>query len=80
MALRVDITRNALADIEDIYAWIEQGQSEERANEWFQSLSTAVDSLEEFPGRCPFAPEGQAFSLEIRQLLFSKRQNQYRHY
>lgn len=77
MAYRVDISRPALADAENSYLRIKE-ESPVKAVEWYRGLLEAVYSLENFPNRCPIAPEARAFVIEIRQLLYGKRRQQYR--
>lgn len=77
MAYRVDISQPATADAENALLWIRTG-SPEKAVVWFQGLLEAVFSLEQFPERCSLAPESRAFLVEVRQLLYGKRRQQYR--
>lgn len=78
MAYRVRISRSAKADADDAYGWMEKQYSEAQAIRWFNGLADAVDSLAEFPSRCPLAPESEEIGLEIRQLLYGKRSATYR--
>jgi plasmid stabilization system protein ParE len=77
MAYRVDISLPALSDAENAYLRIKE-ESPEKAVQWYKGLLEAVYSLENFPNRCPIAPEARAFVIEIRQLLYGKRKRQYR--
>lgn len=77
MTYRVEMSRPALKDAENAYLWI-KGESAERANEWFRGLVEAVNSLKNFPNRCPIAPENRSFVIEIRQLLYGKNKNRFR--
>ena len=43
------------------------------ANDWYNDLQEAIDSLKTFPRRCPIAPEASFFDLEVRQLITGKR-------
>ncbi len=71
------MSRPALLDAENTYLWLKI-ESEERANEWFKGLVEKVNSLKNFPNRCPIAPESRSFLIEIRQLLYGKGRHQYR--
>jgi plasmid stabilization system protein ParE len=71
MVFRVDISPSALNDAEAAYLWL-QKDSPSYADEWFNGLLSAIDSLEAFPNRCPLAPESKDLGLEIRQLLHQK--------
>lgn len=77
MAYRVDISLPALSDAENAYLRIKE-ESPEKAVDWYKGLLEAIYSLENFPNRCPIAPEAGAFVIEIRQLLYGKRKRQYR--
>lgn len=35
-------------------------------------MTAAIESLENFPFRCPLAPESDRFGAEIRHLIFGK--------
>jgi plasmid stabilization system protein ParE len=78
MAYRVKISRSAKADAEDAYEWKKEQYSEAHASRWFNGLVDAVNSLAEFPGRCPLAPESEELGIELRQLLYGKRSAAYR--
>jgi plasmid stabilization system protein ParE len=77
MTYRVDISPSALKDAEEVYLWMRE-QSPSRANAWFVGLIDAIFSLENFPARCPLAPESENIGKEIRQLLYGKRGQIYR--
>jgi plasmid stabilization system protein ParE len=73
----VEIAPSAINDIEAAYLWIHR-RAPAAAVAWFNGLDGAVASLEENPRRCPLASEADAFSEEIRQLLYGKRRHMYR--
>lgn len=77
MTYRVDLSRPALVDAENIYLWIKE-QSIDKANDWFNGLVHATNSLSEFPNRCPIAPESRTFVIEVRQLLYGSGKGQCR--
>ena len=77
MTYRIDISRLAFLDAENVYVWIKT-ESEERANQWFKGLVQTINTLKEFPNRCPIAPESRSFLIEIRQLLYGKGKHQHR--
>jgi plasmid stabilization system protein ParE len=77
MTYRIDISRPALLDAENVYLWM-KNESEERANQWFKGLVQTVNTLKEFPNRCSIASESRSFLIEIRQLLYGKGKQQYR--
>ncbi|MBV9387244.1 MAG: type II toxin-antitoxin system RelE/ParE family toxin [Chroococcidiopsidaceae cyanobacterium CP_BM_ER_R8_30] len=71
MAFQVDISPSALNDAEAAFLWIRK-ESPSYAEEWFNGLLEAINSLENFPNRCPLAPESEELGIEIRQLLYRK--------
>lgn len=77
MKYNVIIQPPALDDIEVAHQYIYQ-RAPSRANNWLNKLFEAIESLEEFPGRCPRAPESAEVGQEIRQLLYGKRGGIYR--
>ena len=77
MAHQVRITARALADIDEALTWLSQ-QSSQAAARWHASLLEKVQTLEEYPERCPLAAEAEVLRVELRQLLFGKRRRVYR--
>ena len=74
MAYRVELSPTAFADIEAILLGIRQYQSLEKANQWFAGCYEAILSLEQFPERCPRAPEDDYIKKTIRQRLYKHRE------
>ncbi len=77
MTYKVDISIPALQDAEDAFLQIRQFNLE-ASKSWYEGLLESVFSLEEFPNRCPIAPESEIIGREIRQLLYGKRRQIYR--
>jgi plasmid stabilization system protein ParE len=78
MRYSVQITRLALAEIDQALGWL-RGKSPAAAHRWYQRLLEAVDSLQHDPERCPLAPEDEWYEGgALRQLLHGKRQGVYR--
>jgi plasmid stabilization system protein ParE len=71
MAFRVSLSPSAIADAESAYLWYKE-QNQQFADAWFNDLAQAITSLENFPTRCPVAPESKDLEREIRQLLYQK--------
>ena len=71
MSFNVIITEEAEDDLKEAARWIAQ-YSPEKAALWFFDISEAIESLQDFPLRCPIAPESKTFGTEIRHLLFEK--------
>ena len=74
---RVIVESSAQHDIEDIYLWLAEHESD-AAERWFNGLYDTISSLETFPERCPLAPETDFFEREVRQILHGRRQHRYR--
>jgi plasmid stabilization system protein ParE len=68
VSYRVLIQPTAVDDLDGAFRWISR-TSADRAATWLDEIFTAIQTLREFPRRCPRAPEDDAFSEEIRQLL-----------
>ncbi|MBF2020300.1 MAG: type II toxin-antitoxin system RelE/ParE family toxin [Hydrococcus sp. C42_A2020_068] len=73
MTYQVIIIPNALLEIAKAYRWISSNIDERTAIDWYDSLMTAISSLQNFPKRCPLAPEAKDLEQEIRQLLVGKK-------
>src|SRR4029079_14322535 len=77
MAYSVRMTGRSFSDIEANMDWM-NAQSEGRGETWFQGLTDAIFSLEEFPRIGSIAPESEDIGREIRQLFHGKRRQMYR--
>jgi plasmid stabilization system protein ParE len=77
MAYRVDLTPQAVSDIEAALQYIGQA-APARLNRWLLGLMDSVHLLEDMPARFPVAPEGEDLGKEIRQVLYGKRTGIYR--
>lgn len=73
----VEILPQALDNIEFAYRWMADNLSSERAEQWYEELMVAVQSLEKFPNRANQALEAAEFKRDIRQLFVGKGR-QYR--
>ncbi len=77
MSYQISIQPSAFQEIEDSYRWMCDNLNAETANQWYYKLEDAISSLQEFPYRCPLAPEAATIGREIRQLWVGK-QTKYR--
>jgi len=77
MAFRVEMSPEALAEIEQAFLWLHD-EAPNAARRWYNGLIDALHSLADQPRRCPLAPEDNAFDDEIRQLLYGRRHNRFR--
>ena len=68
MKYKVEITDQAKNEAEFIFKWIEQ-DSPSNAISWYNDLVVLIESLDEWPLRCPVAPESESIRQEIRCLL-----------
>ena len=71
MTYRVLIQPPAADDLNAAFLWIAQA-SPARAEAWVAGAFRAIQTLTELPRRCPLATESDAFSEEIRQLLYGE--------
>ena len=71
MSYKVEVTEKAQEEAREAIRWIAQ-YSPEKAALWHFDLLEKVDSLENFPARCPLAPESNTHGKEIRHLIFGK--------
>jgi len=69
MKHKVELSRRAQRDVESLYLCIRR-DAPQRAARWRQRLLDLIDSLERFPERHAPAPEAEAASLDVRQMLF----------
>ena len=69
MKYKVILQAEAASQAEAAYRWIAK-DAPENAARWYNRLLDKIYSLEDFPTRCPLAPENDAFDVEVRQLLF----------
>ena len=77
MNYRIEIQPEAEQEIEEAYLWISE-KSSENARRWRERLLKTLQTLTQNPDRCPLATEQEAFTREVRELLFGKRRGVYR--
>jgi toxin ParE1/3/4 len=68
MSYRVRIRPVAVRQIDDGYTYLHD-RSPAAAAEWLVDITNAVASLEEFPLRCPVAPEEYRGAAQVRHLF-----------
>ena len=78
MTYGIEIASMAEAEADQAFLWMAQQTSQTAARQWYQGLLQAIASLSTMPKRCPLARENDAFSQEIRQLLYGKGGSRYR--
>ena len=72
MKSQVVISQQAESDIKHLYQWA-YNHAPMTAPRWYSKLGKAIHSLEDLPERYPLSPEGESYSLPLRQLIFGKR-------
>lgn len=68
---RVEITAIAEADVAEIWEYIVQ-DNPEAATDFILRLEEKIDTLENFPERCPLVPESRLLGAAYRHLLFGQ--------
>ena len=77
MAYRVEIARNAEAELEELYLWV-VARAPQQGAKWFNGLERAVLSLDQHPKRCPVAPESIDPNQPVRVLSYGRKPHVYR--
>ena len=68
MSYSIEIMPQALNEIETAYRWIANNRGTEYVERWYEELNEAIESLNNFPNRCPIVPRPNSASTVIRQL------------
>lgn len=77
MAYRVEIARNTEAELEELFLWV-VARAPQQGAKWFNGLERAVLSLDQYPKRCPVAPESIDPEQPIRVLSYGRRPHVFR--
>lgn len=77
MKYTILIQPSAKADLFEIRTWLLE-TSPDYADKWLWGITQAINSLANFPERCPLSPESDAFDIAVRQLLHGKKPHVYR--
>src|SRR5438445_3958569 len=77
MAYRVDVAKNAEAELESLYLWVVERAPDQGAA-WFNGLEQGILSLERLPKRCRVAPESFDPDQPIRVLHYGRSPHMYR--
>jgi plasmid stabilization system protein ParE len=77
MAYRVEIARNAEAELEELYLWV-TARAPQHGARWFNGLEQTVLSLDTHPARCPIAPESLDPEMPVRVLHYGRKPHVYR--
>jgi plasmid stabilization system protein ParE len=66
---QVDITRIAESDVKEICSFISR-DSPLAGEKWIKEVERQIQSLENFPLRCPVIPETQDLGNQYRHLIY----------
>jgi plasmid stabilization system protein ParE len=77
MSYRVVLQRLAVEDLREAYEWAARAAPRSAAR-WLERFQIALQSLDERPDRCPFAPENRKVDAELREYLFGRRPHVFR--
>lgn len=77
MAYRVDIAKNAEAELEELYLWV-VARAPQQGAKWFNGLERAILSLDQHPKRCPIAPESIDPDQPVRVMSYGRKPHVYR--
>jgi plasmid stabilization system protein ParE len=77
MAYRVEIAKNAEAELEELYRWV-VARAPQQGAKWFNGLERVILSLDQHPERCPVAPESFDPDHPVRVLSHGRRPHVYR--
>ena len=73
----VEITRTAESDIQEIFEYILR-DNDAAAVKWVDEIERQIDSLENFPTRCPVIPEVHELKKEYRHLIYDNHRTIFR--
>ncbi len=77
MAYRVELTRNAETELEDLYLWVFE-RAARQGTAWFNGLEQAILSLERLPTRCHVASDPLDRDQPVRVLNYGRRAHVFR--
>jgi len=77
MPYRVEIARNAEAELEELYLWV-VARAPHQGAKWFNGLERAVLSLDLLPKRCPVAQESMDSDHPVPVLSYGRKPHAYR--
>lgn len=77
MAYRVELAKNAEAELEELYLGVVERAPSQGAG-WFNDLEKAILSLEQLPKRCRIAPESLDPDQPVRVFNYGRSPHVYR--
>lgn len=75
---QVQLTESAERDVDSVLAWFAEQKAREAGSTWVVQLLKKIASLESRPERCPLAEESVELDIQIREILFGRRQHKFR--
>ena len=77
MRFNVEISNQALLEIEQAFYWI-YDRSPTGAARWYQHITRSILKLEQHPEQHPLAPESRYFMTPLKQMLVGNKSHGYR--
>lgn len=77
MNYRVILHPRAIDDIAEACEFVAR-KSPALARRWYDRITAKIEKLAQQPTRCELAPESMHVPIELRQLLYGKRNNKFR--
>jgi len=72
MTYQIEISPTAIQDIENVLEWLKVN-APALSYRWARGCYETMLKLENFPNRCPLAPESQYLEIDVRQLAICKK-------
>lgn len=72
MRYAVRLSEKARREIDAATAYLADVAGDTIADAWQDGLLDAVSTLRQFPSRCPIVPEADAFTREVRHLIYRR--------
>lgn len=66
---RVEITKTAQSDVQEIFQYI-AAENQKAAINLIEEIERQIDSLEQFPLRCPVIPESSELGFEYHHIIY----------
>ena len=66
---QIEISPTSKAQIDETFSYIFE-QSPQNAKTWLARIYKKIDSLETMPHRCELIREHEAFTIDVREILF----------
>lgn len=80
MRFKIQLTSQAIRDLNDIYLWTKNHWSADQAKKYRKYLKDAISTLKINPERCPIAGDLAVDDATVRKLLAGTGKYKYRIY